>query len=224
MHCVNCGGELPDDARFCAFCGRDQRPVAAVDEAVGDVAIATAPTTVVNAVAAAPASRPHPWLRYWARSLDLFLLLLALAAAGLVRPDSLIQNLLALYLFVPIETALLAAVGTTPGKWLFRISVHAESGGRPTLLAALRRTFGVLVRGMGLLIPVVSLLAQVIAYMSLMDRGTTAWDRESGCRVLHGAIGPLRMLVIFFVFLTLLVLAVVFMYPAPPGIDAGTEI
>ena len=220
MFCSKCGAELPDDARFCAFCGRDQRVV--TEEPV-QVAVAAGPPAYTAAVAP-PEARPHPWLRYWARSIDLCLLLVALAAVGLVRPASFIQNLLALYLFVPVEIILLSAFGTTPGKWLFRISIEADGGGRPGLVAALRRTIGVLVLGMGFLIPIVSLLAQVMAYMRLMETRTTAWDRQSGCRVLHGAISPARVVLILVVLFGSVLMLALLTYTVPAGTDGGTEI
>jgi uncharacterized RDD family membrane protein YckC len=186
--------------------------------------VGTVPPPLPTAVPPVAKPATHPWLRYWARSFDLFALLMTLTLTGMVRPDSFVQNLLALYLFVPFETALLTIAGTTPGKWLFRIFIEDEEGRRPSPVAAVRRTVGVLVYGLGLLIPVVSLLTQVIGYMQLSDTGTTRWDRTAGTRVRHDPITPMRAALIMIVFFTLVAVLAVLSYLAQSKAAEGTEI
>jgi hypothetical protein len=218
MYCAWCGRQLPDDARFCASCGRDLRPP--VIEDLPAVAVA-APVTMAARTAAAGA---HPWLRYWARSFDVFGLLTLLTVAGVLKPDSYFQSVIALYLAVPIEAALVAVAGTTPGKWLFRISIEDDTGGRPQFARSMRRTFGVLVYGMALLIPVASLFAQVIAFVRLTESGATRWDEQAGTHVRHGEISPLRAALIFAVFFALLAVLAVMSYVATQGEGPGADI
>jgi hypothetical protein len=218
MYCAWCGRELPDDARFCASCGRDLRAAPVEEQPV--VAVA-AP---LPAAARASLSGVHPWLRYWARSFDVFGLLTLLTVMGILKADSYFHSVLALYLAVPLEAALLAIAGTTPGKWLFRISIEDETGARPSLGRAMRRTFAVLVYGMAVLIPVASLFAQVIAYVRLTETGITKWDEQAATRVRHGEISPLRAALIFAVFFVLVAVLAVMSYVATQGAAAGTDI
>ncbi|HET8546349.1 MAG TPA: RDD family protein [Bryobacteraceae bacterium] len=192
------------------------------EAAAWGIAAAAAPAVSDETPAVAKA-RAHPWLRYWARSFDVLALLVILTFAGIVRPDSVIQNLLALYLFVPIEAALLSVAGTTPGKWLFRITVEDSAGRHPAPATAVRRTFGVLVYGLGLLIPLISLIAQVVAYMRLMDKGATTWDERAGTRVRHREITPVRGIAILAVFFALVAVLAVSSYLARPGAGGGAE-
>jgi uncharacterized RDD family membrane protein YckC len=171
-----------------------------------------------------PATRARPWLRYWARSIDLALLLLAVVLLGVARSDSFVRTLLALYAFVPIEAALLTAFGTTPGKWLFNIFVEAKSGGRLSLAAAFRRTFGVLLYGLGMLIPIVSLLAQVISYVRLTDRGETHWDRAAGSQLRHGPITAARAVLILLVIVGIAVVLAALSYSVQSTGGADAEI
>ena len=80
-------------------------------------------------------SEPRPWHRLAARLFDysiwglmLALLLSQLRTTGIVSPASiywlghpLLAPMIITLSWVPIETLLIAAVGTTPGKWLFGI-------------------------------------------------------------------------------------------------------
>lgn len=155
------------------------------------------------AIVAPVAADPRPWPRYFARMIDVLLLgTVAMAVLGialLLATDigeetvlgategvggMLLSNMLVFLLaFLPI--ACLLAFAQTPGKWLFGIRVRNADGSRMRLWTSLKREAWVVVRGVGLGLPVVTLFTQVSSYTDLKEEGITAWDRKLGCHVQH---------------------------------------
>ena len=75
MFCHKCGTALPPGAQFCPACG-----VAVPASTTDTFGISTSqPPTSPFQVNAAPAAEataqvtPRPWIRYWAKTLDIFL-------------------------------------------------------------------------------------------------------------------------------------------------------
>jgi hypothetical protein len=137
-------------------------------------------------------------------------------AVALISPDSLstegdeqLFGLAIVFAWVFIESCLLATIGTTPGKWLFRIRLVARSGSTPDFAAALSRSFKVWWRGIGIGFPLASLITMIVAHRKLSNEGVTSWDRDDGFTVVHERIGPLRAIVAvaFFAGFLLLVVA-----------------
>lgn len=165
----------------------------------------------------APAREPGPatraWLRFFARQIDYALVG---GAAGLVaarlRPDlhdgiELLVGLAALALFVPLEAALLATLGATPGKWLLHVCVRDAEGRRLGLADAMSRSVSVWWRGMGAGLPFVSLVTALLAYQRMRREGVTSWDRDGGFRVSCGPLVPSRLAGALLVLACALVLA-----------------
>jgi hypothetical protein len=147
----------------------------------------------------------RPWVRYWARMIDCWMAALVLPfLLGMTHP-LLAQWLLAFpwsdYLFgaltlfgwVFVEAALLSGWGSTPGKWLLRISVRDSHGQRLTFRAALERTLDIWWRGLALGIPLLSFFTMLLALGTLTRTGVTSWDARGGYVVTHGKIGWLRI-------------------------------
>src|SRR5262245_17497285 len=69
-------------------------------------------------------TEPHPWTRYFARSLDILVggfvlgFILGLVAPSVLRLPNAALGFLILVVWIFVETGLLATWGTTPGKWL----------------------------------------------------------------------------------------------------------
>jgi uncharacterized RDD family membrane protein YckC len=162
--------------------------------------------------AAVRASRPRPWIRYWARSVDLVIV----GAAFAIVAGSLGVNVehwnnfafgwLVLLLWIPFEAAFVSSCGTTPGKWLFNIRLSRPDQSFLTLQQALGRSVAVLIRGLGFGIPIVSFFTQIAACGTLNKRGATSWDEQYGVVVRHDAIGAGRILGIILTFFVLLLL------------------
>ena len=156
-------------------------------------------------------SPPRPWLRYWARWVDSFVavqtfgFLFALFGLDVSRWNILV-TLAGIYLWIPFEAAFLSSSRTTPGKYLFNIRVTDGSGGRLQYGTCLRRSMLVVLKGLGLNIPIVMLFTQISSYRALQNHGITSWDSDCGAVVQHANIGEGRVLAIIATFVLMLLL------------------
>lgn len=146
-------------------------------------------------------------LRLWARLLDLFLVQCAILSvifgAGLMTVPQMmseshvfIQQLLPAAVLMVLETFLLSAFGTTPGKWLLRVRVVREDGGKIPLKISLYRALTVWWRGVGLWIVPLNILMMAISQARLLNTGKTAWDHECGLRLEYGKMDWNRVILI----------------------------
>lgn len=157
-----------------------------------------------------PPSRPspghpsqlRPWVRYWARMLDLalfsFLVGLALdPVAGDFDPEQPDYAFLAVsfLLVVMLEALSVAIWGTTPGKALLRVRLRRADGTRLDLRQSVQRAFRVFVVGEGMLLPIVTIACMAFSFQRLMGRGLTWWDEVGRIRVEHGEVGLPRALI-----------------------------
>ena len=214
MDCVACGAACAPGAAVCPGCG-----AAAGRTAAAQVNPYAAPTAAVHALPPGErpvASPPRPWVRYGARVLDIYLLaMLAGVAVGGLFPDLLerrgadqLFSIALVFAWIFVEAALLAGVGTTPGKWLLRVRLSSATGERMTPRAALARSLRVWWRGLGAGIPLVALFTQITAYNVLQRNGVTSWDRDGGIVVVHGRVGAWRMATAVVVIVAMLALSV----------------
>lgn len=203
MFCAQCGKAIPDETQFCGNCGT---ALATLDPATGEPPIPLAQQ--LPFLSRADRIAAQPWVRYWARVFDicimgLFLVLtLGVAAAifdfdldGLLATAGRGQGILILS-WMPVEAVLMSTLGTTPGKWLCRIRVVPLFGDKPDFEAAFVRSAKVWFRGLGLGLPIISIVAQIVAYNKLKNTGQTSWDAEGNFTIEHGEIGPFRLLLI----------------------------
>jgi hypothetical protein len=153
--------------------------------------------------AAMGSAHTHPWRRLFARYIDVFLLTIAFTVlfAALVGFEMLAfagawLSILILLLQVPIEALLLSSLGTTPGKALYGIGVAQSDGTPPPFDRALKRAFLVYLKGMGLGIPIVSLVTIIIGYRTLTRAGQASWDADTQLMVHHRALGAGRIVVL----------------------------
>ncbi len=158
----------------------------------------------------------RPWVRYWARMLDMFIFSLPIGfLCSVIAPDFILQqgsehilSIVMLFIWVVIEPALLARFGTTPGKWFFKIRLCLSSGEPISYAAALDRSIKIWWRGFGVGIPLVSPVTLVVAYQRLMQNLTTSWDREGGFVVTHEKIGNERVVAATIVLAILIFMAI----------------
>ena len=61
---------------------------------------------------------------------------------------------------------------------------------------ALKRSLDVWFRGLGLGIPIVTIITTLVAYFSLREDGETSWDRYSNCAVSHSKLSVFRWFII----------------------------
>jgi uncharacterized RDD family membrane protein YckC len=136
------------------------------------------------------APQVRPWVRYWARTLDNSIFALAVLFA--VGPFPLIV-FAAAFVGMLVGTPLqLWMFGTTIGKAILGVSVEREDGTRPTFGQAFGRESMCLLKGMGLCLPLVSLITLSVGYSRLVADGTTSWDTAAGLVVRHRPTGFLR--------------------------------
>ncbi|MDX8431244.1 MAG: RDD family protein [Candidatus Algichlamydia australiensis] len=151
----------------------------------------------------------RPWIRFWARMLDYSLISYFLFfLSGITQiPFALVAPMyipfVGTLLWVFIEALFLSTWGRTPGKWLFRICIHMEGGGKPSYRQALARSFGVWWMGLGAALPIISIITMIVANVKLSNLGETSWDRLYNFEVEHKKIGFFRtfIAILYFVFL-----------------------
>jgi uncharacterized RDD family membrane protein YckC len=145
---------------------------------------------------------PHPWLRFFARMIDVQLWsILVFVLESAFRPllpkiPDLVTGMVALFLYNFVEATAFALYGTTIGKWFLRIEVRTVTGNRLTFGRALGRVFSIWFYGMGLGIPIVNLFTMAASHGRLKSRGLTVWDREGRFRVTHGSLGTGRRIIL----------------------------
>ncbi|HEX4883079.1 MAG TPA: DnaJ domain-containing protein [Casimicrobiaceae bacterium] len=158
-------------------------------------------------------SEPRPWHRLAARLFDyaiwglvLALLLSELTGMGAI-PESLahalghplIAPVLITLSWVPVEALLIAALGSTPGKWLFGIylqfsisDAYARRDTQAQLRRALRRGFRVWWEGVAGGFPLLAPFLVAVAYEKLAQNQETDWDFAEDVLVTHGPPGVLN--------------------------------
>ena len=127
-----------------------------------------------------------PWKRYFARMFDIavyeFIFDLVLVYLFYISPIRLaesafatISGFAALVMMLFIEPTLLSTWGTTPGKWIFGLSVRDKEGFKLTWNEAFVRTQRVLWYGMGLSVPIYTLVRMWKSYRSCYE-DTLEWE------------------------------------------------
>lgn len=156
----------------------------------------------------------RPWVRYWARSMDLalFAVLIGLSLMYLNQDmDELsdaLYGMLLMMLYVFAEATMLSLWCTTPGKYLLNIRLRNADDSKLTFAQALGRSSSVWIRGEGVGIPLVGAFTQLMAYSHLKNQNITKWDANGRHKVNHREIEAWRVLVFFVAFVSMLSLAV----------------
>lgn len=136
--------------------------------------------------------QPAPWRRYFARLFDLTLMgSIAWMLIGYtwysiapLQADEVFTNLntlvdivLTTLLGSIVSGIVLGAFGTTLGKSIFGIRIRTFRGEKLSISDALSRDLNVYIKGMGLGIPIVSLITMLTAYWRLRERQQMSWDK-----------------------------------------------
>jgi len=133
-----------------------------------------------------------PWDRFFARSFDYIIftsivlfLYNVLFQGKLEESMPFFLLMLISFLWVPFESILMCTWGKTPGKWLFCIKVTVQDSKKPDFTQALMRSLSVWFFGMGMGIPVISTICNVINYKILTAARILPFDRKKGFTVEH---------------------------------------
>ena len=145
---------------------------------------------------------PHPWLRYFARGLDVGLAGLVVSGVGYlglhVELSSWVAYFLSWLVVLIVEPILICRLGTTPGKWIFGIRVEGFDGGRIGYGAAVGRTLQVFIVGEGAGIPVVNLICNIVSYRAYLRGEVRSWEEGSVERFRpRGVAGPVLFVVVW---------------------------
>ena len=171
----------------------------------------------------------HPWRRLFARMVDMMIATLILYLllfypigeypfveylSGTEQAVRLLSNpyvigVLIFVLWAPIEAAFLSGFGATLGKVTFGIRVLDSDGNQLSYGQALRRSFGVLMYGVGFGIPIINLITGCYSYRRLKMAGATKWDDECSLLVLCRPWTPARGIVCVVVVTLVFVIMVV---------------
>ncbi len=136
---------------------------------------------------------PHPWKRYFARSLDLAIYgeIVYVIGYGVwhLFPQDVINTFLQVFsviigmlVMLILEPLLLSRTGTTLGKWIFGICVTAQDGSRLSYRIAQRRTFEVIRYGLGFSIPGYNLYRLYKSRRSYIDGEPLYWEYGTALR------------------------------------------
>jgi uncharacterized RDD family membrane protein YckC len=138
---------------------------------------------------------PTPWRRYGARMLDttvngaliIFLFAIAFYAVAPASADEFFLSLggesgqfidviITAFSASFLSGLLVGVSGFTLGKWIFGVRVTNPDGSRLGIGEGLSRDFTVLLKGMGLGIPIFAIFTMASAYRRLKERNATSWD------------------------------------------------
>jgi hypothetical protein len=144
----------------------------------------------------------HPWIRLWARSLDVALVAVPIGFAWWqwYRPEALgwfnvmLFGMLVPFVWLLIEPVLISRFATTPGKWVFSFHVTNPDGSRLSFMQALRRADMVWAKGLGAGTPLIGQLLMAAQHYRLSRDAKAFWDEEGPFEVHHGALQPSRII------------------------------
>ena len=138
-----------------------------------------------------------PWRRFFARNVDagLYGLLWSMLSQWVFRinPDNFIQFMAVLawstacvyagwLLTFVFEPVMLHYWGTTPGKWIFGLSVRDEDGNKLSIRTAYARLWGVFVYGNCYALPLFDWYFNYKCYRACKEE-ELSWDLENGCSI-----------------------------------------
>lgn len=152
-----------------------------------------------------PDRQPSPWRRFFARCVDWQVaLLIFIVVTGPIPLDAISEFASTLWgpiviaaavalIWLPVEGVLIAALGFTPGKYLFNVRV-SMGGRRLSFSQGLSRAFLATGIGAAFRIPIASLAAMGWCYwkLGMESNGRTYWDRRMETDVACGRMGKAR--------------------------------
>jgi len=228
LKCNKCGAEIKDGAVFCNKCGA---ALQLADESNPLQEQKTPPATVFltseetintkkrNAEEDENVSlETHPWRRCFARVYDIsicFAIIFAIYVA-LVEPYPMNGYdvikfcafiFIAAWLGFVIDTLVMTLFNTTIGKLLFNIKVKSNKALKITFGEYFDRNMNVLIKGLWLCIPLISIVPLVKNYEDLMKNKSTQWDRKLDISVHCNKISIVRWLSICIVGAAIIVVA-----------------
>jgi hypothetical protein len=157
-----------------------------------------------------PQTVATPWRRFWARLLDLLLggaligLTVGALRPSLIAEHAVLLNLLTIPGALLIDSLVYTAFGTTPGKAVAGIRVVDDrSGQRLTFRVYFKRNFEVYIFGLGLGVPIISLITLIVSYGRIAHGELSTWDLSAESRVIARSISWVRTWIVATIYLAL---------------------
>lgn len=157
--------------------------------------------------------KSHPWIRYFARTMDYFIwnniiyyILIVSVPNTYFRMRTfafgIILNVLLYYLWTFTEAFLISKTATTLGKWILNIKVTANNR-KLNFRESYKRAFKVWLFGYGAGIQFLLIITNLFSYQRVIKNDRSKWDEEGNFEVSYGEISKLRI-VIAIIFLLIL--------------------
>ncbi len=126
----------------------------------------------------------HPWLRYFAFSLDsvLYMLIFYLFIAVILRIQVLNYGfqyysfLVGSVLYVIFDALLISTLGNTLGRWILGFRLREEDGSKLSFNSALVRSFLLIKHGVGFRIPFYTQFCLFMSYRNKDDSDADIWN------------------------------------------------
>lgn len=112
-----------------------------------------------------------------------------------------------------LEAFLIHRFATTPGKWLLDLSVRNPDGHRLNLTESIRRASRVMFFGIGLGWYLLSLICQVMAFITTRKFGKSLWDQSGGHLVIGRTFHAAKVICFVLVFCTSFMLQLFVLLP-----------
>lgn len=126
-----------------------------------------------------------PWRRLVARTVDQLLLVFSIASVPGAEVLGFLDIWISYLIMIPIETILLATLGTTPGKFLCGLKVVQAENHQPlTFKIAIRRSAWSWFAGQAAGIGGAQIITGLLAWDHLKKYGATIWDRKASTTVI----------------------------------------
>lgn len=113
-------------------------------------------------------------------------------------------QLLPAALLVLLEGVTISVFGATPGKWLLKVKVLSDDGGKIPLGLSFYRALTVWWRGVALWLVPLNILAMAIAQATLLSTGKTPWDNACRLHLTYGKVDKNRIFLMVGIFLLML--------------------
>lgn len=200
MFCHKCGAQIQSISKFCNRCGDS---VINNDQLHQDLKCTTKVSSTKHEEYLANNS-PRPWVRFWARFIDVNIYSVFLVLFIAVFPDLLYinentnKNSLAMLVLLCgsfIEPIILTMFGTTAGKWLLRIRLVKGDNSKASFIEYLKRSLTIYFFGWCMGLPIFMFFTLTESFFSLKNNKITKWDKAGNFVVTHGEIGLLRLVV-----------------------------
>jgi RDD family. len=149
-------------------------------------------------------AEPVPWRRYFAKMLDIECLLLPIAIVMVKLLNlfpkgylfsifgnsgvlmfcwiyALITILIGYFAWIYIDAYIVLRFNNTLGRWLFNIRLESTNEHPLTFKRLVKRNSLIILRGFGLLIPVVSIVTLIVSLFKVSNNilGQTSWDKDT---------------------------------------------